>query len=110
MTGRRSALAGRVGFLVFGALMALAAAEAGCTPMASQKVSLRMKGTPRDASVTIDDQYVGALAYVAARGVALPPGKHRITVEKTGYFPWDREVEATGEPIFLDVVLTKVPD
>ena len=83
---------------------------AACTPMASQKVSLRMQGNVRDASVTIDDQYVGALAYVASRGVSLPPGKHRITVEKTGYFPWDRVVEADEAPIHLDVVLTKIPD
>ncbi|HZF53738.1 MAG TPA: PEGA domain-containing protein [Polyangiaceae bacterium] len=106
MTGKRSARLWRTGLA---ALVALALAAA-CTPMASQKVPLRLKGDVRDASVTIDDQYVGALAYVAARGVALPPGKHRITVEKTGYFPWDRVVEAGDAPIHLDVVLTKIPD
>ena len=106
MSGRRAAFPRFAGTLVvFAALLG-----AACTPMASQKVSLRMKGNVRDASVTIDDQYVGALAYVAARGVALPPGKHRITVEKTGYFPWDRIVEADEAPIHLDVVLTKIPD
>lgn len=106
MTERRAAFPRVSGlFVVLAGLLA-----AACTPMASQKVSLQMKGNVRDASVTIDDQYVGALAYVAARGVALPPGKHRITVEKTGYFPWDRVVEASGEPIHLDVVLTKIPD
>jgi hypothetical protein len=33
-------------------------------------------------------------------------------VEKTGYFPWDRLVEAhEGDPpIKLDVTLTKIPD
>jgi hypothetical protein len=71
---------------------------------------MRIKGNVRDASVTVDDQYIGALAFVASRGVALPPGKHRITVEKAGYFPWDRLVEATEAPIHLDVVLTKIPD
>lgn len=74
--------------------------------------SLRIQGTMLDASVTIDDQYVGALAYVARKGVALPPGKHRITVEKAGYFPWDKLVEARegDPPIRLDVELTKIPD
>lgn len=74
--------------------------------------SLRVAGTPRDASVTVDDQYLGALVYVAAHGVALPPGKHRITIEKTGYFPWDKLVEAhDGDPpVALDVTLTKIPD
>jgi hypothetical protein len=101
----------RFGLVGLGGLgVILAVFGAACAPMAAQTVSLRLKGDVRDASVTIDDQYVGALAYVASRGVALPPGKHRITVEKTGYFPWDREVEATEAPIHLDVVLTKIPD
>jgi PEGA domain len=84
----------------------------GCVG-ASPTTSLRVKRappTPKDASVTIDDQYVGALAFVAARGVALPQGKHRITVEKAGYFPWDRVVEARQQPIDLDVELTRIPD
>lgn len=72
--------------------------------------SLRVKGGPPDASVTIDDQYLGALAYVAAHGVALPPGKHRITVTKAGFFPWDQVVEAKEEPIHLEVALTRIPD
>jgi hypothetical protein len=93
--------------LLLGVMLATA-----CAPAVTRTASLRMKGNVRDASVTIDDQYVGALAYVAARGVALPAGKHRITVEKSGYFPWDRIVEAgeSGAPIELDVVLVKIPD
>jgi hypothetical protein len=74
--------------------------------------SLRVAGTALDASVTIDDRYLGSFAYVVAHGVALPPGKHRITVEKTGFFPWDKLVEAhEGDPpIHLDVKLTPIPD
>jgi hypothetical protein len=85
---------------------------AACVPSAPAKtVSLRMKGNVGDASVTIDEEYLGVLAHVARRGVALPPGPHRITVEKSGYFPWDRLVQAQGTtPIALDVVLTKIPD
>jgi hypothetical protein len=70
-----------------------------------------MKGDVADASVTIDEEYLGALAHVARRGVALPPGPHRITVEKPGYFPWDRIVHAQGTtPIVLEVVLREIPD
>ena len=83
----------------------------------SQKAAIeaerqRVKGGAPDASVTIDDRYIGPLVYVARHGVALPPGKHRITVEKNGYFPWDRLVEAhEGDPpVSLDVSLTKIPD
>jgi hypothetical protein len=62
--------------------------------------------------VTVDDQYLGALAFVAKRGVALPPGQHRITIEKPGFFPWDRVVEARegDPPMRLDVVLIEIPD
>jgi hypothetical protein len=58
----------------------------------------------------IDEEYIGPLGYVAARGVRLPAGKHRITIEKPGYFPWDRLVEATTAPIKLDVELEAIPD
>jgi len=75
-------------------------------------VSLRMTGGPPEASVIIDEEAVGTLDVVAARGVALPPGVHHVTVRASGYFPWDREVEATvgSPPIRLDVTLTPVPD
>ena len=66
--------------------------------------------TPIDASVTIDEQYIGPLNYVAAHGVRLPVGTHRITVHKQGYFPWDRLVEADRDAISLKVELERVPD
>jgi hypothetical protein len=82
----------------------------GCTPPPPRTVSLRVAGNPPDASVTIDDQYIGALAFVAQRGVAMPKGQHRITVEKPGWFPWDRLIEASDAPVHLDIKLTKIPD
>jgi hypothetical protein len=91
------------------ALLAGALLLTGCPPPTA-KTSLRVGGAPLDASVTIDDQYIGAFAFVQAHGVALPPGKHRITVEKAGYFPWDRLVEGHGELMRLDVALVKVPE
>lgn len=95
--------------LVF-ALLAVPLAACGAPPAAPATVSLRLAGKPGDASVTINDRYVGALAFVAKRGVALPPGKHRITVEKAGYFPWDRLVDAKDGPQRLEVVLEPIPD
>jgi PEGA domain len=76
-------------------------------------VSLRLERSnqsPGDAAVTIDEEYIGPLGYVVARGVRLPAGKHRITVEKSGYFPWDRLVEANQNPIQLSVELKPIPD
>ena len=84
-----------------------------CGPAREPKtVSLRMVGSPPNASVTVDDQFVGSLAVVQARGVALPPGQHRVSVEAAGFFPHDQIVEAKegDAPIRLDVKLTPVPD
>ena len=84
-----------------------------CGPAREPKtVSLRMVGAPPNATVTVDDIFVGSLAIVGARGVALPVGLHRISVESPGYFPWDRTVEAKegAGPVKLDVKLVAVPD
>jgi len=66
--------------------------------------------TPGNASVIIDEEYVGPLAYVAGRGVRMTAGEHRISIEKDGYFPYDRLVDAQHGTIKLDVELVPVPD
>ena len=70
-------------------------------------VSLRMTGHPGEARVIVDDEAVGTLDFVAAHGVALPPGVHHVTVKAPGYFPWDKEVEAKlgAPPDPLEVAL-----
>jgi hypothetical protein len=96
---------------LFAVGLVLGAASCG-PPRSPRTVSMRMTGSPKSASVTVDDQYVGTLEIVAARGVALPPGAHRVSVEAPGYFPWDRIVEAKeGQPpIRLEVTLVAIPD
>ena len=85
----------------------------GCTLGLRSAVSMkvnRAKTTPRDASVYIDEEFIGPLYYVAAHGVRLPTGKHRISITRDGYFAWDRLVEADRQPIALDVELAPIPD
>jgi hypothetical protein len=96
--------------------MMTACGGGGVEPPA-RTVSLRLRGTPPDATVTIDDRIVGSLALVSARGVALPPGQHRISIEARGYLPFDRIVIAPplpddrpAPPLPLDVALVPVPD
>jgi hypothetical protein len=81
-------------------------------PKEPKTVSLRMVGSPPNASVTIDDIFVGRLDIVAARGVALPVGNHRVSVEAPGYLPWDKVVEAKegAGPVRLDVRLVATPE
>jgi hypothetical protein len=93
----------------------LAAATCACAPPrgpAHATVSLRLRGRPARATVVIDEEPVGTLDFVAARGVALPPGVHHVSVTADGYFPWDREVDAKdgSPPIRLEVALIPIPD
>lgn len=100
------------GTLAFVAAIALALVT-GCGPAVTPAVTLRVvrePSTPRDASVTIDEQYIGPLGYVSAHGVRLPEGEHRVSVTKAGYFPWDHLVTAGRDPIKLEVALEPIPD
>ena len=76
----------------------------------AQTVPLRIRGTPPDATVTIDDQRVGSLSLVAARGIRVLPGRHRISVEAAGYLPFDVAVEAKDAVVVVEVKLAPVPD
>ena len=85
----------------------------GCvhTPRAVVPVSLqRARTTPRDASVSVDEEYVGPLYLVAAQGLRLPVGVHRVTVTREGYFPWDRIVEADRSAVVVPVELVPIPE
>jgi hypothetical protein len=85
----------------------------GCGPGLRAAVDMRVvpsRGTPRDAAVIIDEEYIGPMYWVSANNIRLPEGEHRITVQKDGYFPWDHVVVANREPIRLDVALEPIPD
>jgi hypothetical protein len=91
----------------------LAGAACGAQQHGSAAVTLKMQRspeTPKNASVSIDEQYIGPLSIVASHGVRLPVGTHRITIEKDGYFPFDQLVTADREDIRLVVKLEPVPD
>ncbi|MCC6900906.1 MAG: PEGA domain-containing protein [Polyangiaceae bacterium] len=90
--------------------LCLAACQSGVGRAAvSMSVKLSAR-SPGDASVFIDEEYVGPLGFIAVHGVRLPVGEHRITVQKEGFFPWDRLVVADREAVRLDVDLEPVPD
>jgi hypothetical protein len=93
------------------ACVALQLAACGAKPV-PRTVSLRLRGVPPNATVTIDDQFVGSLDFVAAHGVALPLGTHHISVEAPGFLPWDNVVVSneSSKRIRLDVALRKIPD
>lgn len=93
--------------------LAIALTSPACfqTPRAVVPMKLQRTGTtPRDASVSVDEEYVGPLYLVAIQGLRLPVGKHRVSVTREGYFPWDRLVEADRQPIELAVELVPIPE
>ena len=96
----------RLATIAFGALLV------GCTPAREVRHgSLRMAGTPANATVTIDDVFVGRLETVQARGVALPVGTHHLTVESPGFFPFDKVIETKDrEAMRVEIRLVAVPD
>ncbi len=98
--------------LVAVALLSLGVGCAGARPPTTSLRFAPARGSPPAARVIIDDQELGPLVYVTEHGVAMPPGKHRITIEADGYLPWDQEVEAgpNGGLLKLDVTLVKKPD
>lgn len=106
-----SGLAHRHAFVLAAAMVM---SQAGCglnAGRAAVSLSLsRVKSTPKSASVYIDEEYIGPLYYVAAHGVRLPVGEHRISVTCDGYFPWDKLVQAAREPVALRVQLVPIPD
>jgi hypothetical protein len=111
--GRRArAIASALSALSLAIAIAGAGSIACGPPAAARTVSMRMVGGPPNASVTIDDQFVGTLDVVAARGVALPPGVHRVSVEAPGFLPWDKMIEAKdgGDAVRLEVRLLPIPD
>jgi len=94
--------------VVAGALVACQPAQSASQPT----ISLRVRGTPSGATVIIDEEALGTLDFVAAHGVALPPGLHHVTVKATGYFPSDTAVDARpgSAPVALEIALVPVPD
>jgi len=102
-------LAGALGFAIAIAVALLSGCAGDLKAAVSLKV-VRSPETPRDASVVIDEQYIGPLGIVAAHGVRLPVGEHRISVEKNGFFPFDQLVSADRDDILLRVKLEPVPD
>lgn len=93
------------------ASLLLALALTACGPPATYAVHFqRAAKTPGNASVIVDEQYIGPLNYVAAHGIRVEAGEHRISIEKDGYFPYDQRVEAEGGTIQLNVELTPIPD
>lgn len=93
-------------------LMALSVS--GCATMGLRSaVDMTVKmgpHAPASALVYINGSYIGSLAAVVARGVRIPEGKHRLSVEKSGYFPYDAIIVSDIDAINLRIDLLPLPE
>lgn len=87
------------------------AALFGACASPAETVSFRLAASPDEATVTMDDQVLGSVEFVEKRGVAMPPGRHRLTIEHQGYFPHDQWVEAppSASVVRVEAALKKIP-
>ncbi len=77
---------------------------------ADGRARLRLKVTPEDAAVYVDDRYFGTGedATSSRKGISLDPGKHTITVVRPGFAPKSLDIEAkAGEETILEIALVK---
>lgn len=85
----------------------------GCASAPPPVGKLALHGTPPDARVVVDDLDVTDLRTASKYGLKLPRGRHRVTVERKGYFPWDGVVEVgegAGGVVRVEVRLVPVPE
>jgi hypothetical protein len=92
-------------------LLALAAGCAGANASRRGPAGgLKLRCTPADATVYVDDEYRGACTLFAQHALPLPAGSHRVQVEASGRFPYYGEVDTAGILQTLEVVLVPRPD
>lgn len=61
--------------------------------------------TFRDAAVTVN----GVASGMVPTSLKVPPGRHKVTITKDGYSPWDRWIEVTeGQKVSYDITMTKL--
>lgn len=71
---------------------------------------LRLRCTPADSTVYVDDEYRGACTLFARHALPLGQGAHRVEVDASGYFPYYGEVDTSGIVQVLEVELVARPD
>jgi hypothetical protein len=70
---------------------------------------LRVVAEPANATVQIDERFVGAARVLQKQPASVPPGKHRVTIEAPNYFPHDLELDMPVGVTSLEIKLRPVP-
>ena len=89
--------------------VALALACGGAQKPRAQPSALRTIVEPTNATVQVDEQFVGSARVLSKRPALLKPGRRRVTIEAPGYFPHDLEVQIAPGITTVEVKLRPIP-
>ena len=76
-------------------------AESAERPAAPGQAQLHVSSTPDGADIEIDGNYVGSTPST----VGVASGQHRISVKKTGFKPWEREISVSSGQVNVNAAL-----
>lgn len=79
-------------------------------PDAAAKTRIRLKVSPADAAVYLDDRFIGTAEEVNSldRGVAVSPGRHTVTISRPGFRDRSKEIDvAAGDSPTFELSLEK---
>jgi hypothetical protein len=79
-------------------------------PRTRVEVAYRIRCTPRDARVIVDEVDQGQCVLWENEYLGLGGGTHRLRVERDGYLPVEREMPTTGRRETLTIVLRERPE
>jgi hypothetical protein len=104
-------------FLQFRAILALAVTVGllGCAgwqrPAPEEpRGTVRFKGEPKDALLSVNEIHLGPIQMFEEKGVRLRPGAQRIVVSKEGFFTEYRMVDVKEDTITtVEIVLREIP-
>jgi hypothetical protein len=66
-----------------------------------------MKSVPDGADIRVDGKFVGN----TPSSIRLVPGDHKVTIEKSGFKPWERTVSVSpGATVTISPTLEKLPN
>ena len=72
--------------------------------------TVRFKGEPKDAELTVNETHLGPIGMFEESGVRLRPGKQRVEVAKEGYFTAYRLVDVEADKLVeMEIHLREIP-
>lgn len=107
MTRRSIFLPGLLGLLF---LLAGCGAARPRPALDEPRGTVRFKGEPKDAQLSVNEIRLGPIGMFEERGVLLRPGKQRIEVSKEGYFTQYRQVAVEADKLVeVEIHLREIP-